>query len=134
MKAIGRKMMTSESVVAITARPISCVALMAAFLRSSPFSSMKRKIFSRTMMASSMTMPTARVSARSVMLLSEKSMPRISVNVAMMLAGIATAAINTARQLRMKRKTMALENASEDQVLKKRMNRSFDEIRDVVYY
>ena len=100
--------MTSERVVAMTASPISCVALMAAFLRSSPFSSMKRTIFSRTMMASSMTIPTASVSARSVMLFREKSMPRMRVNVAMMLAGMATAAIRTARQLRMKRKTMAL--------------------------
>ena len=59
-------------------------------------------------MASSMTIPTARVSASSVMLFSEKSMPRISVKVAMMEAGIATAAISTARQLRMKSQTTTL--------------------------
>src|SRR6266568_4041940 len=41
------------------------------------------------MMASSMTMPTASVKASSVMLFSEKSIPRISVNVAMTDAGLA---------------------------------------------
>src|SRR6202790_608199 len=84
MKAMGKKMMTRESVVAITARPISRVASMAAVLRSTPFSSMKRTMFSRTMMASSMTMPTASVSASRVILLSEKSICFMSVKVAMM--------------------------------------------------
>jgi hypothetical protein len=60
------------------------------------------------MMASSMTMPTASVSARSVMLFNEKSIPRISVKVEITDAGIATAAISTARQLRMKIQTMKL--------------------------
>ena len=59
-------------------------------------------------MASSMTIPTARVRASSVMLFREKSIPRISVNVAMTDAGMATAAIKTARQLRMKTQTMKL--------------------------
>ena len=59
-------------------------------------------------MASSITMPTANVRANSVMLLSEKSMPRISVNVAMTDAGMATAAIKTARQLRINTQTTKL--------------------------
>src|SRR5580700_10775693 len=108
MKAIGRKMMISDSVVAITARPISWVASMAAWTRLRPLSSMKRTMFSRTMIASSMTIPTASVSASRVMLLSEKSMARISVKVAIMELGMATAAIRTARQLRMKSQTIAL--------------------------
>ena len=108
MNAMGRKMITKESVVAITASPISLVASTAARTRSLPFSSMNLKMFSRTMMASSMTIPTARVSARSVILLREKSMPRIKVKVAMMEAGMATAAISTARQLRMKSQTTML--------------------------
>ncbi len=67
------------------------------------------------------------------MLLREKSMPRMSVKVAMMLAGMATAAIRTARQLRMKRKTMALaKNAAEDEVFEERVDGSFDEVGDVV--
>jgi len=108
MKAMGRKIITSERVVAITASPISLVASIEARTRSLPFSSMNRKIFSRTMMASSMTMPTASVNARSVMLFREKSMPRIRVKVEMIEAGMATAAINTARQFRMKSQTTRL--------------------------
>ena len=42
------------------------------------------------------------------MLLSEKSIPRISVKVAIMELGMATAAMRTARQLRMNSQTMAL--------------------------
>ena len=56
-------------------------------------------------MASSMTMPTASVIASSVMLLSVKSIARISVNAEMMDAGIASAAIMTARVFRMKNMT-----------------------------
>ena len=42
MKPIGRKMATRDSVVAITARPISLVAWTAALNGCSPFSSMNR--------------------------------------------------------------------------------------------
>ena len=59
-------------------------------------------------MASSMTIPTASVNAKSVMLFREKSMPRINVKVAMMEAGMATAAISTARQFRIKSQTTML--------------------------
>ena len=59
-------------------------------------------MFSRTTIASSMTMPTASVRPSSVMLLSVKSMPRISVNVATIDAGMASAEMITARRLRMK--------------------------------
>ena len=59
-------------------------------------------MFSSTTIASSMTMPTASVSASSVMLLSVKSMPRISVNVAMIETGMASDEMITARRLRMK--------------------------------
>ncbi len=108
MKAMGRKMMMRESVVAITASPISLVASMAACTRGFSFSCMKRKMFSRTMMASSITIPTARVNASKVMLFSEKSMARIRVNVEMIEAGIATAAIKTARKLRINSHTTRL--------------------------
>ena len=56
-------------------------------------------------MASSMTMPTARVRASSVMLLSVKSIARINVNVAMIDAGMATDAMMTARRFLMKKST-----------------------------
>ena len=62
-------------------------------------------MFSSTTIASSMTMPTASVSASSVMLLSVKSMARISVKVAMIEAGIASDEMITARRLRMKNST-----------------------------
>src|SRR2546425_2370409 len=65
-------------------------------------------MFSSTMIASSITMPTASVNASRVILLSEKSMYRISVNVAIMEVGMARAAINTARQLRMNSSTTRL--------------------------
>ncbi len=42
MKPTGAKIATSESVVAITARPISCVASTAACSGGIPFSSMNR--------------------------------------------------------------------------------------------
>ena len=62
-------------------------------------------MFSSTTIASSMTMPTASVSASSVMLLSVKSMARINVNVAMIEAGMATEAMMTARRFLMKKNT-----------------------------
>ena len=61
MNATGRNTATSESVVARTARPISFVASIAAWNGLTFFSSMNRKMFSRTTIASSMTMPTASV-------------------------------------------------------------------------
>ena len=74
MKATGRKTAISERLVASTARPISRVPSTAACTASMPFSSMKRKMFSSTTTASSMTMPTASVRASSVMTLSVKPM------------------------------------------------------------
>ena len=100
--------MTSDKVVASTASVISFVASMAASRGSYFFSSMKRTMFSSTTMASSMTMPTASVSASSVMLLSVKSISFSSVKVAMIEVGMATEAITTERQLRMKSSTTRL--------------------------
>ena len=74
MKATGRKTAISERLIARTARPISRVPSTAACMGGMSFSSMKRKMFSSTITASSMTMPTTRVSASSVMMLSVKPM------------------------------------------------------------
>ena len=71
--------MTRLSVVASTARPMSLVPSMAASTGGSFFSSMKRKMFSSTTMASSMTMPTTSVSASMVIWLSVKPIACISV-------------------------------------------------------
>ena len=102
MKAIGRKITTSESVVAITASATSRVPWIAASKGEQPFSSMYRKMFSSTTMASSMTMPTASVMPSSVMLFSVNPMMFMSVNDEMIEAGIASAEMMTARTLRMK--------------------------------
>ena len=72
MNATGTKITTSDSVVAITARPISAVASAAASFGVTPFSSTNRKMFSSTTIASSMTMPVASDSASIVMLFSVK--------------------------------------------------------------
>ena len=63
-------------------------------------------MFSSTTIASSMTMPTARVRASRVMLLSVKSMALSSVKVAMIEVGMAREAMTTERALRMKRNTI----------------------------
>ena len=72
MNDTGTKMTTSESVVAMTARPISAVACAGRLDGRIFFSSTKRKMFSSTTMASSMTMPTISTSASIVTLLSVK--------------------------------------------------------------
>jgi uncharacterized membrane protein YqhA len=105
-------------VVAITARPISLVPWIAAVNGGTFFSSMKRKIFSSTIMASSITMPTIRVSASMVMLFSVKPMAAISAKVEMMDVGMATAAISVVRMFARKMKMMmAAKNAAFDQVV-----------------
>ena len=105
MKATGTKMTTRLKVVAITARPISAVAALAASKGVMAFSSTKRKIFSSTTMASSMTMPTINTRASMVTLLSVKSRAHIMPKVEITDVGIATAAMMVERQLRMKAKT-----------------------------
>ena len=105
MNATGTKMTTSDSVVAMTARPISPVALMAASFGVTPFSSTYRKMFSSTTIASSMTMPVASDSASIVMLFSVKPSAFMTVNVPMIDVGIASAAMIVTRRLRMNRNT-----------------------------
>ena len=105
---------------------------MAASYGVQPFSSMYLKMFSSTTIASSMTMPTASVRASSVMLFSVKSIARISVNVAMIDAGMASDEMTTARMLRMKNMTTtAGQQLPPDQVLFERGHRGVDEARIV---
>ena len=73
MNDTGTKITTRLKVVAMTARPISAVAARAASNGRIFFSSMNRKMFSSTTMASSITMPTISTSASMVTLLSVKS-------------------------------------------------------------
>src|SRR5450759_1067928 len=105
MKAVGRQMTPVETVVGITASATSRVPRMAASNGVQFFSSMYRKMFSSTTMASSITMPTASVMPSSVMLFSVNPMMRISVNDEMIDAGIASDAMMTARMFRMKNMT-----------------------------
>ncbi len=97
--ATGRKTAMSERVVAMTARPISFVAATAAIIGVSFFSSMCRKMFSRTTIASSITIPTASARASSVMVLSVYPTHHIVAKVPMMLVGIAIAAMIVLRRL-----------------------------------
>ncbi len=62
------------------------------------FSSMKRKMFSSTTIASSMTMPTASASASSVMVFSVNPISHISRNVPMIEVGMASAAMMVLRK------------------------------------
>ena len=105
MNETGMKMITREKVVAMTARPMSAVAARAASNGDIPFSSTKRKMFSRTTIASSMTIPTIRTRASIVTLFSVKSSSHIMPKVEITEDGIATAAISIERQLRMNQRT-----------------------------
>ena len=105
MKDTGTKITTRLNVVASTARPISAVAARAASKGCIFFSSTKRKIFSSTTIASSMTMPTMSTRASIVTLLSVKCSAHIMPNVATTEVGIAMPAMIVARQLRMKAST-----------------------------
>src|SRR5438445_388830 len=89
MKDTGTKITTRLSVVAITARPISAVAALAASKACIFFSSTNRKMFSRTTMASSMTIPTISTSASMVTLFNVNLSAHIMPNVEMTEAGIA---------------------------------------------
>ena len=105
MKETGTKMTTSESVVAMTASPMSAVAARAASKGPIRFSSTKRKMFSSTTMASSITMPTISTRASIVTLFSVKPSAHIMPNAEMTDAGMATAAMTVERQLRMNANT-----------------------------
>ena len=105
MNETGTKMTTRERVVAMTASPMSAVAARAASNGAIRFSSTKRKMFSSTTMASSITMPTISTRASIVTLFSVKPSAHIMPNAEMTDAGMATAAMTVERQLRMNANT-----------------------------
>ena len=134
MNDTGRKTTTRLSVVAMTASPMSRVAWTAACIGGIFFSSMKRKMFSSTTMASSMTTPTISTSASIVMLFSVKFSQYIAPKVAMIDAGIATAAMTVARQLRMNSKHHQRgEDRAENQVQLHFVEGRFDVARLVLH-
>ena len=90
-------------------------------------------MFSSTTIASSMTMPVASDSASIVMLFSVKPSAFMNVKVPMIEVGIASAAMNVTRRLRMNRNTTSAgEQAAEDQVQLDVLERPADEARLVV--
>ena len=99
------KITTRLMVVARTGSAISAVASRAASNGAMPFSSINRKMFSSTTMASSMTMPTISTSASIVTVFRVKPSAAIRPNVEITDVGIATAAITVARQSRMNANT-----------------------------
>ena len=130
MNDTGMKMTTRHSVVASTGSAISAVACRAASNGDSPFSSMNRKMFSSTTMASSMTMPTIKTSASIVTLFSVKSSAAIMPKVAMTDAGMATAAIDRGPPVAHESEDdQAGEDAAEHQVLVDLLQRRLDVAR-----
>ena len=105
-KASGENTATSAIVVAITAKTISRVPSIAACFGSCPSSSWCRYAFSRTMIASSTTIPIARISASSVRLLIVKPSAYMTPNAAMIDVGMARPGMSVARRFRRKTKMM----------------------------
>ena len=85
----------------ISSKPLALI-VMPVFIGGIFFSSTKRKMFSSTTIASSMTMPTISTSASIVTLLSVKSSSHIMPNVETTDAGMAMPAMMVLRQLRVK--------------------------------
>ena len=96
MNATGMNTAMIDKVVAVTARPISRVPTLAAFMRSMP-RSMWRTIFSRTTMASSMSTPMASESPSSVMKLSVNPHAHTAMNAAITEVGRLNAVIRVDR-------------------------------------
>ena len=105
MNATGKKIAIRETVVATTGRTISLAPVTAASQGERFSSSMCRKMFSSTMIASSITMPVDTDSPSIVTLFSVNPAHRMAKNVAMIEVGMETAAIRAGRQFRQPRKT-----------------------------
>ena len=99
---IGTKTEISVIVVAITAKPISRVPVIAATSDGSP-SSVRRWTFSSTTIASSTTRPIASTSPSSVSTLIEYPSAYITVSAATIDTGIVTAGTSVVRRLPRKR-------------------------------
>ena len=106
MKPIGRNTATMLSVVASTARPISCVPSSAAVRASLPICTW-RTMFSRTTMASSINRPTHRLIAISVMLLIVKPKMYMNRKVPISAIGSVSPVMTVERQEFRNRKTIS---------------------------
>ena len=106
MNPMGRKTATIESVVASTASPISCVPSMAAWKGVLPMCRW-RTMFSRTTMASSISNPTHRLSAISVIMLMVKPSMCMKKKVPMIAMGSVNPVMTVERQEFRNRKTIS---------------------------
>ena len=104
VKASGANTAASVSVIATTAKLISRTPLSAAWNGVRP-SSMWRKMFSSTTMASSTTRPMASTSASSVSVLTVKPASAMSAKAPIRLTGIVTSGMIDARSVRRKTNT-----------------------------
>ncbi len=99
VKASGANTATRVSVMATTAKPISLAPLSAAWKGSSP-SSMWRKMFSSTTMASSTTRPMASTRASRVKVFTVKPAAAMMAKAPIRLTGIVTSGMMEARRVR----------------------------------
>ncbi len=106
-KASGANTAVSVSVIAITAKPISLMPLIAAGTRGMPCSTL-RKMFSSTTIASSTTRPIASTIASSVSVLTVKPNAYINANAPTSDRGIVTSGIKVARTSRRKMKITSI--------------------------
>ena len=104
IKATGTNIAAITTVVEITAKTTKSAPLLAALKGSSPFS-LCRKMLSRTTIASSITTPTARLKARSVMLLSVNPRKYIKVKVTRNEVGMDRKIMKVLKKLRRKNST-----------------------------
>ena len=104
MKAVGKKTAMSVKVVAITARPISSAASIAAWYGVLPMRKW-RTMFSTSTMASSTKMPMTSESASSVTTLMEKPSQAMPMKAGTTESGSATAETKVARRSRKKSHT-----------------------------
>ena len=95
MKAVGRNTATRVNVVAMTARPISSAASMAAWYGVFPILRC-RAMFSTSTMASSTSIPTTRARARSEMMFRVNPAKYMTINAGMMERGRAVAEMTVA--------------------------------------
>ena len=111
MNAVGRNTAISVKVVAMTARPISSAASIAAWYGFLPMPRW-RMMFSISTIASSTRMPTTSESASSVTPLSVKPSSDIAQNAGMIESGSAVVATSVARQSRRNRNTTSTASAA----------------------
>ena len=111
MKATGMNTAASVAEVAITARPISSAASVAATLGGLPIARW-RSMFSTSTMASSTRMPTTTASASSVIMFRLKPRIQITPKVGMIDSGSASAEIHVARQSRRNHHTTSTASAA----------------------